>query len=570
MKKASLASKKFNSLLFAATLTMIVTYLMLLSDTVIVGNVVGENGIAAINIVMPIYSGANFVAGLIGMGTAYLYCRSIGEFRNERAACLFSQGVILAAASGVIMFIMMTAFQDAYLDYMNVSEQIRTEAEAYWQYEKFVVLLIPINYLMIEMVYCDGDTFINVMSNLFMVAGNIILSIFLCLKLGTMGASLGTAIGITLATLVLCLHFFRKSNTLRFRAYISLRDTMEMNRLAITDAVTYVCWSVLGIILNKLVITQFGESYLVVLTVVMGVYEFSLIFDGIGEALSPLGEVYLGEKNYDSERNILKYSLKICIMEGIAIMTILFMAAPVVPGIFDITSPEMLPECVTAVRIVAIMMPFSAVAYLMTSQFLLVRKIALASCFAVFQSFTLDAVLCILFSKMAGIKGLWIGIMASPLLSILLFSGYILWRYGKEKFPWMLDESEFPMFSRSFSMTEEEVMAMRTEAERFLRNENVEERTIKRVMLLIEECGIACMEQNEGKDIAAEYTVMVKKDQIILILRDDGKLFDLTETDVDIRSLGAYVLSSLMNQYDDDRQYLTTINFNRSILQVER
>ena len=85
MKRVSLARTKFNSLLLSATLTMLVTYLMLLADTLIVGNVVGENGIAAINIVTPLYSAANFVAGPIDNAkevTRWIFDNKKGKVSN--------------------------------------------------------------------------------------------------------------------------------------------------------------------------------------------------------------------------------------------------------------------------------------------------------------------------------------------------------------------------------------------------------------------------------------------------------------------------------------------------------
>ena len=570
MKKVSLAKKKFNSLLFAATLTMAVTYLMLLSDTLIVGNIVGEKGISAINIVMPVYSASNFIAGLIGMGTAYSYCRAIGEFQNEKASKLFSQGVFLALVSGVLMFVLMFVIKEPYLEYMNVSDEIRAEVDAYWQYEKFVVLFVPINYLMIEMIYCDGDGLLSITSNAIMVVGNIAQSVFLCLKLGTSGASLGTAIGMFLATATLCLHFFRKSNTLHFKWHFSIKDIVEMNRLALTDAVTYMCWSVLGIILNKLVISGYGESYLVVLTVVMGVFEFSLVFDGIGEAVSPLGEVYLGEKNYNSQKDLLGHALKVCIAEGVAVMVILLVAAPLVPKMFDITNADLLDECVAAVRILAFVMPFSAVAYLLTSQYLLVRKIALSVAFTVAQALLFDALFALLFSHFFGINGIWVGLVIAPPVAIAVVLLYIRLRYGKKKIPWLLDDNEFPTLNRSFVMTTEEIIATRVAAEKFLIENGVEGKTVKRVMLLIEEFGIATVAENEGKKIIAEYSVTVCKDSVQLTLRDSGKIYNLTSADIDIKDISSYVISSIMSKYEKSVKYLTTISFNRSMLVIPR
>ena len=89
MKKPSLAVKKFNELIIASSMTMVVSFLMLLIDTIIAGNILGENAISAVNIVMPVYAFANFIAGIIGLGTAYAYSEALGRYDKNQADNLF-------------------------------------------------------------------------------------------------------------------------------------------------------------------------------------------------------------------------------------------------------------------------------------------------------------------------------------------------------------------------------------------------------------------------------------------------------------------------------------------------
>ena len=89
-RTVSFGKIKFRSLLFASGFAQILQVLSLMSGTLIVGNIVGEIGLSGINVVTPAYSGAFFVAGLIGTGTVYLYARELGCFQTEHASQLFS------------------------------------------------------------------------------------------------------------------------------------------------------------------------------------------------------------------------------------------------------------------------------------------------------------------------------------------------------------------------------------------------------------------------------------------------------------------------------------------------
>ena len=59
--KKTFCSRKFHSLLLTASVSMGMEYLMLLSDSIIIGNIFGEAAIAASNLVSPIFSVAVFV-----------------------------------------------------------------------------------------------------------------------------------------------------------------------------------------------------------------------------------------------------------------------------------------------------------------------------------------------------------------------------------------------------------------------------------------------------------------------------------------------------------------------------
>ena len=59
--KKFFCNKVFKSLLATGTVTVVIQYLMLLSDTLIIGNVLGEQYLSAVNIVKPIYSFAIFI-----------------------------------------------------------------------------------------------------------------------------------------------------------------------------------------------------------------------------------------------------------------------------------------------------------------------------------------------------------------------------------------------------------------------------------------------------------------------------------------------------------------------------
>ena len=70
--KKTFCSRKFHSLLLTASMSMGMEYLMLLSDSIIIGNIFGEAAIAASNLVSPIFSVAVFICSHGKRGSRYL------------------------------------------------------------------------------------------------------------------------------------------------------------------------------------------------------------------------------------------------------------------------------------------------------------------------------------------------------------------------------------------------------------------------------------------------------------------------------------------------------------------
>ena len=72
-KQPALMTKKYYSMLLGGTLTMMVASVMLMSDSVIAGAVIGSNAVAGITLVTPLYSLAAFFGSIISLGVPILY-----------------------------------------------------------------------------------------------------------------------------------------------------------------------------------------------------------------------------------------------------------------------------------------------------------------------------------------------------------------------------------------------------------------------------------------------------------------------------------------------------------------
>ena len=107
------------SMLFVSSLEMILNVTANLADTCISGHLIGENGVSAVNVMMPLMSVMNFVSAVVSMGISYTYGEAMGKADKKHADELFGLSVIFAAASGMAMFIAMETFSDKYFAFIK-------------------------------------------------------------------------------------------------------------------------------------------------------------------------------------------------------------------------------------------------------------------------------------------------------------------------------------------------------------------------------------------------------------------------------------------------------------------
>ncbi|MDO4982417.1 MAG: hypothetical protein Q4E35_02550 [Eubacteriales bacterium] len=128
-----------------------------------------------------------------------------------------------------LLFIAMVIGENAYIAGLHVSDEVRVEIEAFWKYEKYRIALVPIIYLLLQMLY--ADTLICNISNAVLFFFGISLSVLFSKLYGTTGVGLGMCIGTALAILVLCIHFFEIKCIFKFKWHLSwtvLRLTLPM------------------------------------------------------------------------------------------------------------------------------------------------------------------------------------------------------------------------------------------------------------------------------------------------------------------------------------------------------
>jgi Na+-driven multidrug efflux pump len=567
MSKKGFCERKFGSMFLSGTFTKAVMYIMLLCDSIIAGYFIGETGVAAINAITPVTGIVTFFGDLVSTGVGIVFTREIGAMRKQRADEIYGQGLIISISIGLISALTIFFIQDIYFSVNNITGDILDKALQYYRLAPINAFLTIVIFYLEQMVYSDGDELCNNICYAFQIGGNIVCSVILAKFYGMVGIILGSVIGNSLGIAACCWHYFRKGNTLHFVWHLSIKDFLLTSRYSIVDSSVYLCWALMDYVMIGFVSNNYGESGLITLAVVVSLIEFGVVMDGVGMAMQPLIGTYYGEKNHVLIKRVMKSGIKAALIEGIAATALIWIFAKQFCGLFGITGGDALEPSITAIRIVSLGFMFCSAVSLTTSYYMLIDRIRMATCFACLQNGLLYILIPIVGSLVLGFKGLWAGFVLAPVLTIITAFTFVYFKYGKSNFPFLLKDIESEIIVLDDVLTSETAAKLSRQVSDILIKHQYSKDTITHAALFIEEMGLTILDKNRDKkkDILVELSLFFEKDSLVIIERDSGILFDITDPDQKIEGLSAFVLSGLMEAHKE-KAYLTTTGYNRNMI----
>ena len=567
MKKRGFCEQKFSSMFLSGTFTKAVMYIMLLCDSIIAGHFIGASGVAAINAITPVTGIVTFFGDLVSTGVGIVFAREVGAMRKKRADEIYGQGLIISISIGLISAITIFLIRNVYFSANSITGDILDHALQYYRLVPINAFLTIVIFYLEQMVYSDGDELCNTVCYIFQIGGNILFSVILTYFFGMTGIILGSVIGNGLGILACCWHYLRKGNTLRFVWHLSFKDFLLTSRYSIVDSSVYLCWALMDYVMIGFVSRHYGDMGLITLAVVVSLIEFGVVMDGVGMAMQPLIGTYFGEKNHQLIKRVMRAGIKAALIEGVAATILICIFARQFCALFGIADGAALAPSISAIRIVSLGFVFCSAVSLMTSYYMLIDRIGMSVCISCLQNGLLYILLPILGSVLLGINGMWAGFVIAPVLTLAGALLFVYLRFGKENFPFLLKDMDSEIVVMDDALSAESAVSLSDRVRDSLLSHQYTRTTANNAALFVEEIGLTILERNgkAKKPVLIELSLFFEEGSVLIIERDSGELFDITDPDQKIQGLSGFVLSGLMNAHEE-KSYLTTTGYNRNMM----
>ena len=578
-RNAFLINRKIHQYILPGVLMTVAMQLGNVVDGMIVGNLLGADAMAAIEISMPVLLLLQMPAMLLAMGGAAEAAVLLGKRALKKAGGVFTASLVAGIAVS-LLFALFTPFLPEPLAFaLSGNEALAALACPY-----IMVNFGGIPILTVAIIFCyfmNADNHPQLGSALFIIANvvNLVLD-FVFIKgfhMGMAGSALSTVIGYLAGMVTVVFYFSSKHRMLRLQKLDKkLFEYVGLAAKAGIPSAAFTLMSALkSVIINSAIVRVLGNDSMAVYSVCANaVLIAELCVGGIIGLIQNIAGILYGERDYFGIRTLCRKVLTYSYL-AIAVLLLLFLAVPqVIAGLFGITEGNMLGLCKMALRIFACIFPFYVYNKFLMSYYQTILQPGLSTVVTVLQGFLVIVPFSLAGIILWGLPGVCLMAVASEAVTILLSFLYRIWGQRRGRFEaggvYMLPEV---MVEKSLDCSIGndigEVVAFRDKLMLFCADNHIAEREAKILGLAVEELAVNIVQYGyrDGSKNFIDISFTVQDDKYILRIRDDGIPFNPLEyqgQEQQVTLGGIPLLKKLIS----DLQYTRVLNMNNTVVEL--
>ena len=363
-------SSRFWRYLSSSILITLSGALGVIVDSIIVGNLIGSDGVSAINLNSTVIQLLMTISLIIASGGGMLAGYAIGRKDFDNARYIFTQSTLGSVIVGVVFAVIGIFFSNQLASILCQNDALYTMVHDYLR----VVLLGAPAYMLMwgisTMIIVDGSPRLASLAIIIDNIANLILDVVFIkiFDMGIAGSSLATVVGHLIAVAIMMLHFRNKNRVLHlsFKGG-KLSQWRDIISQGAPLAIASICLTLLLFTSNKMVLAAVGREGIFVFSVCMNLLQvYNFFLAGTCRSLQTLGAVLIGERNSDGIRFVFGKSFKFITIAMIITCVYVWIFPSSIATLFGADNADIIKECNYALRIFAIsFVPFCYIYFIM-------------------------------------------------------------------------------------------------------------------------------------------------------------------------------------------------------------
>ena len=312
-------------------IAMVLSSLITIADGFFIGNYIGKEGLAAVNLGLPIVYVYLGVGIMFGVGGISIAGRALGAQDVEKSNAVFNQTYVSAVIVSIILSLLAGFCFEPIIAAVGMDAQVASYFVSYYSIMIIAYPLMIINSTFGMFIRGEGKPQLFMLINIVTVICNIGLDYLFIrwFRLGIEGIAVASLISLILGTFCMVIFFLRKSDIFKFRKFHFsqpvLRDTV-FNGSA--EFIGQMSMSISIFAYNWVIMRFIGVTGVAAFTIVgYTAFLFSMVIIGFGQGASPLISFSYGAEEFALSTVIRKKTNLFVFLSGAIAVMVLFMAS---------------------------------------------------------------------------------------------------------------------------------------------------------------------------------------------------------------------------------------------------
>ena len=417
-------SKLFVKYSLPAIVAMVINGVQTIIDGIFLGNFVGPNAMASVNLVQPFNQLIIGTSMIISIGCISFIGRTLGEGKKKEAQNIFKTSLIVMFLVSVIITFVGIIFNKNIAMILGANEVLLESVSIY--IKTLAIFSIPMSLMFlfgfVDRVIEKPELYLK--GSIISVMTNIILNYILIkkLQLGIRGAAIATGMSFSMALIITILPLLNKNSVINiFKGKFDESTIWPVVYNGSSEGVTAIAIATTAFVFNMAFMQIAGEIGIAAFTSISYISQFgTLIMFGISDGIGPIISYNYGYQKHDRVDDVLKISYKVTLLVGIALFAILFLFGRSLVGMFAGSNKDVLEMAINGSKLYAFTFFFNGFNIVYSGYFTAIGKakesIIISACrgivFIIIGIFVLPIIV--------NLKGVWLTVPFAELMTFII------------------------------------------------------------------------------------------------------------------------------------------------------
>ncbi len=428
MDQKILGTEKLSKLFIKFTIPSIIGMIFVgiqgIIDGLFVGNVLGGNALASVNLVQPYMQIIMAAALIISVGAQSIIGINLGKGESEKAQNIFRTASILLILISILVTILGVFFSEKISLVLGANEVLLEGSSTYIQIISYFTAFIAIMFLFEMIVRVIGKPNISLVSMIISVVLNIILDYLLINKfnLGIKGAALATGISYTMAFLINIIPFVSKKTIINlYKGRFDKSVLFQMIYNGSSEGVSSISNAISMFLFNTALMKIAGENGIAAFSIINYIAQVGyMVLFGISDGIRPIISYNFGAENENRVNETLKISIIVNIIIGAIIFIVMATFSKQLIEIFLKDGKYVVEIASTGAKIYGIAFLFNGTNILISSYFTAIDDPKNSIIVAMSRGIVFILIGIVIFPYIFSINGIWLTIVFADIMTILL------------------------------------------------------------------------------------------------------------------------------------------------------